>query len=726
MAVRSPLGSSSFFAVSSNGFTRERINFNLIQLKQEYPELLFSSQKKLKIEESTSFEELYACLKDVDSQLLMNMICLVDLTDTFPEGGFEWKINGEGKKSLFNAPELVLNFPEVYFIFVMPKGREGGVPNEHVLWSNDLISDSSNSFLLNLLPLVRNHICGFRNWFDGTGLRRSILENSSVIKKNSERNIAFSIDEEATYGLFNSYYAYMHGYDCNLINTKAQFDDTFNSDDQNKFENISKILILEDMDALFSDLTGQAKREFDYLPSRFSGCSVFSNLGDGCLVNKKSDIGNIHRVLITTCSKTLRQIRDESILNGRTEETLLSDTADWSVWPQAKVQKPHGGVYCFKLQEQLHRNGNVNTNIPQRLKLDREYSTQDNNNHSAPFVNQLIAENLKSRAARIFSPNASFEDSIQVALLAATGLVLLQGQTHTLVKECLALQFCAEVSAESQFPGINFNLVTKTRLQALDDLYIEHIFESMGNNESKTSISQLWQKSAFLLEVYNDLRAIYLASGRIEEEQEVLKKIRKEHGTLKKTESRKVKKADIKVEKTVFPMLMEKPKVRMIKSYFLNTINSVGDNITSFSREIVNSPRTYLYYLVNNGVATIFFWALVWCLGFSVGLLLFFGVYWYQNDPGVFNNINLFLLGYEVFEKVMTAFFIPDTPPLLQLVDCLFDGTTKGACALKVPENNSSVLVASLIKLLSFIVTITGVAHTGIFIAYIYQKISRK
>ena len=729
MSVRSPFGSSHFVAISSNSYVRDLLGSYAEELKAEYPALLYAGESRLYVEECRSFEEICLYLETIDNRVLMNLICLIDLTDGFRKGKYDWRIDREGDKPLFNAQELVLNFPEVYFIFVMPKRREGGLPKEHVLWSNDLIVSSNNTFLKGLNAFCKSHICGFRNWFDGTGFRRFILKSSSVIDKtDSERKLAFSIDEEATYNLLNGYFAYIHGYDCHLVNTKAQFDNCFSYNSQ-KFESISKVLILEDQDVLFSDLTGSCKKDFDFLTERFIDCNAFS--GNCLSTDNENKDGEIHRILITTNPSTLDDIKEEEVKkieedsNKKNITTTQNGSIAWKTWPKVKIQKPHGGVYCNKLLKQVPRDKECSSDIPQRLDISKKTEAKKGGNHSAPFVNQLIAENLRSRATKIYSLNASFEDAIQVALLAADGLVLLQGQTHTLVKECIALLFRAEVLAESQFPGVNYSQATEKRLVALQDIYNKHLLPNFEEKPSSVPKDERWQRSVFMLEVYNDLRKIYLAHGRFEEEEQTLIKIRKVYRTTKITEASTVNKADSSVNKNGTTSNFRK-LFGTIRDRMEGPLLKMKEVINGCWRKVKYFPLWYLYHLVNKGVKAILIAVVAWCLFFSFGLLALYFCYWELYKPEIWVNVQMISVSYEILEKVMRAFFNLEISPLHELIDCMFDGGNGRTFISDAPVDKFSIGLARIVKMLSFLVSITGLAHTGIFIAYIYQKISRK
>ncbi len=114
----------------------------------------------------SSAEDLFYRLDQLEYRHLLNTVCVVDIS----EGGDRWNIHYD--EGGLRPSELVLRYPEVYWIFLVDKVPENikdinPVANQHFICV---------SSLLRVAQLLHHHACGFRSWFDATGFRKFLRE----------------------------------------------------------------------------------------------------------------------------------------------------------------------------------------------------------------------------------------------------------------------------------------------------------------------------------------------------------------------------------------------------------------------------------------------------------------------------------------------------------------------------------------------------------------------
>ena len=98
---------------------------------------------------------------------------------------------------------------------------------------------------------------------------------------------------------------------------------------------------------------------------------------------------------------------------------------------------------------------------PVRLPVPEDFRT---GGHSAPGALLLVAQSLLSRARRCLEGCGSPDDAVVAATLALDAKELLAYRTPTTALEALALQHEAEVTAESMFLGVEYNIEVNDRL----------------------------------------------------------------------------------------------------------------------------------------------------------------------------------------------------------------------------------------------------------------------
>jgi hypothetical protein len=193
---------------------------------------------------------------------------------------------------------------------------------------------------------------------------------------------------------------------------------------------------------------------------------------------------------------------------------VSSATLDAAIRPKdAHIMKPYGGMYAKGLRDLRGEGGTVHVVAEGRT------------GHSVgPARAQQVAEALLERARRMEDGAKTPEAFVHVALLAHDARRLLSGGSLAMCLEALAIQQRMEVSAECAFIGTASKLEVKERFCALK-AEIDAIVQ--------TEIHRPHQINNALVEIADDLRQIYRDYDQFIEEEEAIKRLRSYEWRLK-------------------------------------------------------------------------------------------------------------------------------------------------------------------------------------------------
>ena len=383
---------------------------------------------------------------------------------------------GTQERGMGIAAEMVLSYPEVYFLFLAFKqatieNNEDRVVKLHV----------ETPWQLNrILEHVRNHAAGFRTIFDATTLRSHIKEiiltkatRSTYLplcNKRSAQKAAIA-EEEPDFLYLNGYAAYKYGFSVRLLGSHHELE---------RSKDVKFDLLLTDIDLAYEDAPelrsegkiGQLlcehlfKLKEESLPDNI--VIVSSYLTDELEAQIKELIKD----------KVLADIRKPyggfSDLFGTTE---LAKYAKANV-VQMKYPPPidsHWEKFCRLLieMELPHRGAKGSESSPEmNASVGKQDRTGDSTNwsrHSAPYAFLSVAQRLISRASRIESDERGQTiGAVHAAILAIEAKELLGGLSRTTCLTALAVQHRAEAAAELTCYGTTASSSATARLNEIE------------------------------------------------------------------------------------------------------------------------------------------------------------------------------------------------------------------------------------------------------------------
>jgi hypothetical protein len=274
--------------------------------------------------------------------------------------------------------------------------------------------------------------------------------------------LAAAIDEEADYSFFNAYVAFRWGWRAHTVTSEALFGDLFSdSPVANLYDRPS--LLLEDIYLNFADRPPERhtseiqKRDEDYEGLREVRKRFFVTVGRGNLRDR-----GIWRRNLAYFRALKRAGKDVRV-----------------------VYKPLAGV--FETGSAFRMEG-VRAGEGAQLSGQLERGSRGRG-HSAPGRLLVIAACLLKRAKLVLRDASSPKEAVLAATLALEARELLGWKTPTTGLEALCVQHEAEVSAESMFVGIEYNLAVQRRFREIS-AEVRMIAQSFhGRRQRRSAIS---------------------------------------------------------------------------------------------------------------------------------------------------------------------------------------------------------------------------------------------
>ncbi|MBV9124242.1 MAG: hypothetical protein JO112_12865 [Planctomycetes bacterium] len=510
--------------------------------------------------------ELFEQLDRYQSEQLRDLMVLFDLGT---ETAGPWNVEDiRGESGL--ATQLVLAYPEVYFVFISASGPGQRSGFKRLSPECQSILDRyhfvSGGELVKALELVELHALGFRTIFDATGLRsylkRELQEQilrklpgvcATIYQPVTESRLghaAMTADEEASFLYLNGYGAYKFGLRSWLAHTKAEF---------------CRLLA-----------PGRASPTALPVPGQFRAALVDWHLayrddethGKAPLAREVSSCGKVGFPIFVTSFKDQVRGHDpqRTVILAKPYGgffTLLAGETENRIRPMAEVFNGVGE----RMDEEIRprwvppspaepRPGPVPEDSgtpPWAFDPDRLALASDLPAHSAPYGCSVIAGRLLARALALRADEPSATEAwVQGAVLAGEAKEILGGLSRTTAYEALALQNEAEVRAEVSFYGIEARIKAKPRLA---DLEREADFIHAAGLEVRAKMRQPicdvvgcpsarpreWRKEFakeparlnFLLQTANNLRARFTEHEQVEAAEECLRKFARYERTLR-------------------------------------------------------------------------------------------------------------------------------------------------------------------------------------------------
>lgn len=503
--IRSPY----VYLVSRHAVVTETLGRHVDALTSPQLPILCPARQRLTV---SAIEELLSVLDERMSDEIMNAVVLVDLT---AEVDRPWNVVVTRQHAL-RPVELILAYPEVYWIFLVDEHAAVDL-RERFGAAFDLHFVCASSFAESFPALLRRHVYGFRAWFDPAGLRSRVLHN-----EERSAPLGVAIDEETAFALFNAYLLHRNGFSTYMVTTFHELETVGEVVDRSS-------LLLEDIELNFGDIPEKA------FWTNALGRYWLSENGD-----EELRIGEVLRqrtVEFRLFSEAGRRIMVTS--------QVLSDD-DCQAEPNiiGAVQKPYAGIYAMPPLSKIPpaaKSPNAVAPVPvdvvtalesdagetETHASDRTASSSPaeakapdllGSPHGAPFWAQTIAERLLQRTVRLEQTSSGLVSAIHLALLASVTREVLQQRNVTLSLQALALQHRMEVTAECAFMGTTGTLDVAARIRSLD-AEVEVLF-------APPYLPQM-QKAKAMAEIVSQLRRIYETFGRIREEGECMREMRR-------------------------------------------------------------------------------------------------------------------------------------------------------------------------------------------------------
>ena len=342
---------------------------------------------------------------------------------------------------------LVLCFPEVRWSFwgEAAKGNETAL-EWHLTEVGRVDADTKISLVS---PL-----------FDPSGLRAAIRLATGVEYAQGRgdalpirKRIAASIDEEESYAYLLGYLGYRLGYRTWAITQWEAMRRLL------EIEKGGPELVFEDLYLNFPDrpMAFDPKDRSIFTPEErhLSNLAFRDSLCPG--------LKNATRRLFVTVGH--QQGRSNEAIASRNEAYIAGLAGS-----NNKILKPVSGLYQLLSDAHLWNRHQRRPKFAEGFDDGAKHHRSEGkeSHHSAPGRFLMIAERLMARCRQIVGECTDTVSAIHAAVLALEARELLGGRTPTTALETLALQHEAEVTAESLFLGVEYNLPLKERLAEIE------------------------------------------------------------------------------------------------------------------------------------------------------------------------------------------------------------------------------------------------------------------
>lgn len=391
---------------------------------------------------------------------------------------------------------MSLCFPELCFFFFGLKrqdllGAPGDQSSKH--FPSSAITSTDLKCLFSKYP------CAL---FDGYRFR-SDIKSHLVIDEETEmdckgipvrRHFAAALDEEEAYSFFNAYTAFRFGFLAIEVSLYEKALWVFRDQKANLrflFEDLYMSFPDQDPDIRLSDLE-----------QRDNELACFKN---DCLEK---------RILVTVGHKHTE--------NWKKNLKYLKDIKKKKqIFKYKILYKPTGGIFdLWKSSGMWNNRKNSPVSAPGfEWPPEKGHKDENQGGHSAPGRLLFIAQRVIDRSEKMLKEAITVPEAIHAAVLALEAKELLGNRTPTASLEALSLQHEAEITAESMFYGVKYNLNVKDRL---NDIKTEVEAISDWFHEDSKKMSEINAR----LSVVQNLAKNFRLMNQFEEEQECLTEAR--------------------------------------------------------------------------------------------------------------------------------------------------------------------------------------------------------
>ena len=348
----------------------------------------------------------------------------------------------------------------------------------------------NNFHLIGFKPELNtlHHSNGYSPIFDPVRFRNKIRKRINEVQRNPqkprEKSIptrpltAAAVDEEPSYAFMHAYIAYKYGY-CTWSITSLDLFQKMLKNEHN--ENNECTLIFEDLYLNFPDRPSsiedilddkqkeaiQKKRfedtqkRFSYLPFRDTIFPCLKEIPRRILITIGHKKGSMDRDRWNANQNYLKSLR----YSGKKNKTLYKPFAGvFDLWQKSGLWKRFSNRPLLAGE----KDDSVSEDEKFKWPPPKEESIEPDSGHSAPGRLLVIAQKLIERSEKFLKNAMTVPDAIHAALLALEAKELLGNRTPTTSLEALALQHQAEITAESMFYGVEYNLNVKDRFKEIE------------------------------------------------------------------------------------------------------------------------------------------------------------------------------------------------------------------------------------------------------------------
>ncbi len=350
------------------------------------------------------------------------------------------------------------------------------------------------------------------------------------------------------------------------------------------------------------------------------------------------------------------------------------------------LYKPFAGIFNLKEEQEIakliqerHRDLGPNAYVwpPQFVEADGAY------NHSAPGRLLAIAEHLLARCREAAKNVETVADAVHGAVLAREALELLGNRTPTTSLEALALQNQYEAIAECKFYGVKAEFNVKSRLGDIQ-LNIGDIAPFGEQAEPQKESFSMWNSEAAIV---GKLIKVFQDESQFDEEQECAVRSRYLH-----------RKMWFAYNPTIqsFKFLPRYVCCPISKSFEI-----LPQSVRLFFIKCLERVAQYVHWLIQS-IFNFIFAIGIWIVGLGV----FYTVFGNHGPLGLPHSYPIgvaFTKGINGIYYAITSFFAMQPATLL-------------------PSDVGKALPA----VVTCVAIIAGFFHLGVFISYIYTKVTRK
>lgn len=441
--------------------------------------------------------EIVDVLENETLARLFDSVAVVEW-DASTEG---WPPTKERVRNLVGVWRLLLLFPEIHWIFILP-GEDGSATDSvDVAWwegvrtefcSYHIVrrrADDGESAHAALERLLLIHMRGFRPLFDPFGVRRHLSGLHAAGK-------GLSIEDEPSFCLLNGYFLFRTGLATSLAATGKEFERQLR---RLRSGNPGEWCLIEDVELYYAD-TGVGEATDLAICGR--------------------DDENLSQLLLRRGSTwSLNNCRARVLVTGL--DIATQDLFHASQLNNVRVrQKPYCGFYDRALSEVLE--GTLDKGLDLMPEKERLFS------HSPLAPNQAVALRLLERVRSVSGESCSLLEALCGAVIMETAEELLRERPVHLAAEAIIRRHEFEVASESAWVGMTASPTLRTvreRYRHLERQIELTVSKAGGTSRLTGHLARL--RSNLMLHACASIRRIFEAHDRKTEDDFFLGKYRK-------------------------------------------------------------------------------------------------------------------------------------------------------------------------------------------------------